>query len=635
MIKKLWIIGVLVSYAAMAEDDSNEVTITAHSREHLESRRGGESTIIRPSDETRFDTATQYKDDPSIRGVDRGGGFSLPLFRGQDGRFTHIFIDDMELVDPYSGFALMDDIDLRAFGEMRIHKGQSPWNIPVTQPGGVVQFLPRPVVSPSVSGGYSVGDVSGEQVWSLIQKPIEDDFDTRLYASTMMSSGHYSYYSDNGTIRNVDDDAIRRRDNNDRRGHQLFGQAHWHSDRTSLRLLGWEQGSSQGFASGRASGDGNARQKANTRVGELSLRHNATDTLYVSAGAGTVLANRAFQDPGHDISLADKRTLETKSTTESVGIGNDGTQVAWVLRQKFTDVKVRQISSVLSEDFAPKRQLSAIYGGGSIHFSEQWEMELKAEAENTNTHGGGASLFWNAGDFDVWTQVGESERAPSLLENVGNGAEIQSAADLRAENGIFGELGWRKHNAAWHDWRGEQSIAIWGQRWQERIRVLPVSSTAYRAVNTGVERFNGVDFRTAWTIGRAELEGAASMINATNEQGYVVPWVPAWQAVLEASYHFLRNIALRGTDRYQGQMYDDYENTLEIGDVWIQDATIDWNDKASHVSLGGGIYNIGNVQSVAVHDVATGQGDGRMAWQSYGREPLPGRQWIVKLALRF
>lgn len=126
-----------------------EIIIEAAPKERREVNRPGQTTVIRPTEETRFDTDSQLKSDPSLSMSNsaRSSGFSLPLFRGQDARASHVFINDLELQDPFSDLPMIDDIDLRAFGVMTIHKGFAPWNLPIIDPGGVIQFTMRRPVS--------------------------------------------------------------------------------------------------------------------------------------------------------------------------------------------------------------------------------------------------------------------------------------------------------------------------------------------------------------------------------------------------------------------------------------------------------------------------------------------------------
>ena len=616
-------------------DDPNEVIITAPTGERTVPRRGGDSATFRPTDETRFDATTYYKEDPGIRGSDMMHGFTLPLFRGQDARSTHVFLGDMELVDPYSGYALMEDVDVRAFGEMKIHKGMAPWNIPVTQPGGVVQFVPRAVTRSVVEAGVGQGNITGTKVWGLGLWPVTDDFEARVYASHLASSGNYSYYSDNGTIRNSEDDVVRERSNNDRRSHQVLLDSRLHTGRFSLHLLAWEQSGDQGLPIRMASGDGSARLASETRLGEADLRYAISPEWYISATGGTVETKRKNTDAAHDFTLASARTLTTESLDESLSVGFDAENFSMVVRDKANAVVIHQTSSSATDDFSPKQKGTTLYAGALARPMTRVEVELKAQGESAGSKSSGISTIWKGDAADVWAQIGTMERAPTILENVGDGATILTAQDLRLERGAFGELGLRRRGRRYFNWSGEDALTVWAQRWQERIRILPVSATTFRAVNTGEERFNGADARSLWRVSTWELEVAASMMRATNDRGYLIPRTPLWQGVMSAGYGVWDLVTIRGINRYQGRMYDDYENSLEISDVWIQDLTVDWHDPASLFSVGAGIYNVGNVQSIAVRDVATGQVEGRMAWESYSREPLPGRQWLVKAACRW
>ena len=257
-----FLIFTLGMFAELALADTQEVFIRGAINERRDVNRPGQSVIISPSGETRFDTQNFFKADPSLQmsGNGRTTGFTLPLFRGQDARASHVFVDDMELQDPYSGLPMVDDIDLRAFGGMIIHKGVSPWNVPVLDPGGVIQFSLRTQRSPLL-GGLSYGDVAGSSGWVRSGLQFENNYTVGLYARASQSSGKYSYYSDNNTILNPDDDAVVVRKNNDQKSAQGLTHWGWTGVTSRVRALGWLQESRRGISLGEVSENGRVHHR--------------------------------------------------------------------------------------------------------------------------------------------------------------------------------------------------------------------------------------------------------------------------------------------------------------------------------------------------------------------------------------
>ena len=140
--------------------------------------------------------------------------------------------------------------------------------------------------------------------------------------------------------------------------------------------------------------------------------------------------------------------------------------------------------------------------------------------------------------------------------------------------------------------------------------------------------------REHWQMTFFDLEGAVAYTQPTNEKGRLIPRVSLWQGVFATGVRVMEDWMLRTTSRYQGPSYDDEENTLEIADVWIHDISIDRYAENSWWAAGASLLNATDVRYVRTTDVATGQGDGRIAWESRQREPLPGRQYVVRLTAK-
>lgn len=72
-------------------------------------------------------------------GTANPGGFQLPRFRGQDIKGTEVWIDNTNLLDPWTGLATIEDIDLGAYDAVHISLGNSTYRIPTTNPVGLLQ----------------------------------------------------------------------------------------------------------------------------------------------------------------------------------------------------------------------------------------------------------------------------------------------------------------------------------------------------------------------------------------------------------------------------------------------------------------------------------------------------------------
>lgn len=640
----------LLSTAGYTAEDTNEVVISGQSKRRFLDRAGNTS-VVRPTDETQFDVNAQFKLDPSVAGTDQArpsaGGFSLPLFRGNDAHSSHVFLDDVELQDPFTGYPLIEDIDMRAFGELRIHRGLAPWDLAVTAPGGVIQFISRKVTRDQFASGLIYGDVFVASGWGEIQAAGEN-WATRTYLRRHTASGHYSFYSDNGTIRNVDDDITRTRDNNDRSANMGSTSFKYADDRNTAELFAWTQNANQGLPVKLATGDGGARLKSDTAALSGKVHRQLGDFLGVGISAQELLTSRTLRDSGQNISrVADQDfSTRTQQMAAAVDLANDDESLLSRFQVKRASASISLRPDLSSDAYRPHADQTSFYGGIKWRTFDWLEWEAKSDvssatssgdsdssAEKTHKNFGLTNLF-KLGNWSLWMQGAKFERLPSIFERDGNGAEFLGNSQLQSESGVFGELGVRQKNLSWQTWQGERALTFWSEDLRERIRSLPISSTKWKSNNMGTERYRGLEARERWWIHLVELEGAVSYTKATTERRHIIPRVSLWQGVFGTAFHMLSSLTLRTTSRYQGPSYDDEENTLEIGDVWVHDVTIDRYTDESWWAAGLAVLNVSDVKSLRVRDVATNQGEGRIAWQTRQGEPLPGRQYVVRFTGR-
>jgi hypothetical protein len=544
---------------------------------------------------------------------------------------------------------MIDDIDLRAFGTMTIHKGFAPWNIPVLDPGGVVQFTLRPSRS-WIEGGLSYGDVSGSTGWARTS-PRGSAPNADLYVRRSTARGDYKYYSDNNTVLNSSDDAVRRRGNNDRSSQQLLGQGTWHGDSASARGLLWGQTSDQGLSIGKASGDGAARVKADTGVVTSGVRVPINDDYALLVDGGHFRGRRKFSDPGSDIGFATKRTLASQSTRARVSLASDTPKLSWLASAEEQQA-VTKLSSTYVEDFyAPNVSSTKLYGGARFKLVSTQTIEIKSgaewsEARVRNVSGSdeklsrskptyGRSIGWSRLNDDVflYAQAGASNRAPSLLERVGNGAEIEGSRTLAEEEARFVEIGSRGMWTFADNLTATVNFAVWGRDNARIIRVEKIAATRWRAVNGGPQTFRGVETRGDLGDAVKGVEIAASWLKAEQAVSHLlVPRVPVWQVVGSGRHQFFGLVTVRTHSKFIGRMYDDASNTRELGWTLTHDLSADYFTPESSWKFGISVLNVTNVMSNVVRDTATGQSDGRTANSGFNSEPLPGRTWTASVS---
>ncbi len=633
--------------------DTQEVFIRGAVNERRDVNRPGQSVVISPSGETRFDTQAYFKTDPSMQmsGAGRTTGFTLPLFRGQDARSSHVFVDDMELQDPYSGLPMIDDVDLRAFGGMMIHKGVSPWNVPVLDPGGVIQFSLRTQRSP-ISAGLSIGDVAGTNGWGRSSLQHGSSSTSGLYARSSRSSGDYRYFSDNNTILNPEDDAVVKRKNNDQQSAQGLAHVSWTGDTARARTLGWFQESKRGISLGEITESGRARSVSRTGIITAAYRQDISDAIWTGIDAGGFAAKRTLKDPGQSLGFATRRDLETESFRTRFTLGYDSSAFSTIGSAERQDSRTKLASTYEGDYFSPKASGYKLFLGTRIKASEDQTLELKAGSQwqtsvTSNVSGddaqlaGGkpsssASIAWSrfVEGFLLYAQFAKYSRAASLLERIGDGGQIEGAQELRPEVASAIEFGSRFYRDLFSDVKTILNFAIWSRRNDEVIRIDRVSPVRWRARNAGRQHFLGVESRLDIGSDHAGLEAALSWMRANQaESGLIVPWMPFWQGVVGGRWEIFPQAVLRTVSQFIGRMYHDVSNTRELMWTVTHDVSLDYIAPNQDWKAGLAVTNLTNVAYRSIRDTVTNKPDGRMAFSHYNGDPLPGRSWLASFSV--
>ncbi|NBQ52832.1 MAG: hypothetical protein EBU49_04540, partial [Proteobacteria bacterium] len=139
-------------------------------------------------------------------------GFTLPRVRGQDARFTQLFIDDLPLADPYAALPFVEEMDLPAFDSVEATSGAAPFDLPAVASRGALRFrlfegdqddsLPgRKLPAPTNADQKKIGLRIAEPMATTTSVRAESNgekFRSRLYLRQLNSRGNFRYYDDNG-----------------------------------------------------------------------------------------------------------------------------------------------------------------------------------------------------------------------------------------------------------------------------------------------------------------------------------------------------------------------------------------------------------------------------------------------------
>jgi hypothetical protein len=664
--------------------DPATIDVIGRRREAYRVERPGQSTVVRPTDPSRQDTAAQLARDASLALPDTGkinaSGFVVPRVRGQDTRQTEVYVDDVLLQDPYTGLPLVDELDLRAFGELSWHLGVSPPEIHSVNPGGTLVYRLRGVKQSGASAGLTAGRPYGTSLWAAARaKHGTSDGaggSARLYARHHATDGAYRYYSDNGTPYSTDDDSYLRRMNNERRAWQLVPAYDVTVGRSSVRALAVVTESEQGLPSLQAAKEGAAQEETATRLGALRWAYRPGGQSFlvpsrVALQGGATRDARTLRDPDREVLGAateagmtvegrrgsldaiwegDVATLESSLTSSAADVASTG-------------VAASQAASRYTHGGFLGLALSPFVGlgtslelkGSAQRFLDTSRDEEHAQASREyDVTGSSAALGQAVGPVALYGQAAQVSRAPSLLEEFGDGARVLSSPELTSEKVRHLELG-----ADWSApgdglaWR--LGVSVFRDTTKDKILILPALAQATRAQNLGETRVDGVEARADLAVPStaSRVYGSLTRLEARDLTGggdRPLPLVPERSGAVGLEQGLgddgATHATVRWAARVKSDIYRDRAASIVVPGGWIHDAYFDVHlpfapgasrskEEAREGAVGLAVLNVFDVTRLDVAAPDTPGNRGKTAYSDLDGYPLPGRQWRLSLEGRF
>jgi hypothetical protein len=626
-----------------------EIVVLGERPEQLRSERPGHSVVARPEEPTRFDTSAQLSGEAAVA-VPRSGrpaaaGFAVPKIRGQDARLTDVFVGELHVQDPYAGLPLVDDLDLRAFGELVLHQGSSPPALPTVNPIGVLQLRFRPVIKPRADVGLRFGEPYGVGGWALARTPA-----TGIYARLHRASGRYRHYADNGTPYNTQDDGEAERHNNDRVSRQVVPRFTWQDGAHAVSGFALWQESSGGLPARSARLPGAAREEQRQALATARYRYAIDAAMSASLGAAIIDDRRALDDPGSQIlQRAAHSTQELRTQRYDAALSWSGAR----LLAHTQIASSRTTMAATHGDLA--RDAVTGYAGLAAEPLRGVLLELKAEARRHHdstagarrdellpgageprrertTRGGSLAAGWREGAVSVYAQAARVERAPSLLEELGDGGYVRASRGLEPEHVRHAELGGSFQTA-----RFAAHLAAFRDDTAGRIVLVPSLAETSRAENLRDTAVLGVD--AALTAQAGATRGALGLcrLNPKDESDpnvtRVIPGVPEWRASLAIEQGIGDAATVRWLTRHQSETYRDPLNDIVVPAYTLHDASVDL--VAGGYGVGVSVLNVFDVTALEVEERGGARRKGRTGLSDVWGEPLPGRQWSVALTASF
>jgi hypothetical protein len=647
------------------EVSPNRVVVRGRRLDQVRMEHPGAGLRFHPNGGSQDDLETHFRRSAALTVLPHDKpspfGFSIPRIRGQDARFSQVFIDDLALSDPWSSLPLAEELDLPAFSSVEVTSGSAPFDLPAIASRGALRFglFEEDEVDQShrarqdfpLTGGIQkfagsrITDPKGQATWV---GSASSDF--RLYTRQSNSRGNYRYYDDGGTPLNHFDDHVVRRENNDRASRFFLPAAQWRGDDFNIRAFGLWNEADQGLAPLRSKSVGGggafARQKTWIRAGRIALNRHMPGQNELRIAVGAVSDVRSVNDPAADVLVSarkDHREILTRNgSLEWKGrYFNDRLicKLAGIVER--SDVKVRGGPGVnvfdQMED-APDNLTFRRDSGRGVFAVQQADASILPGMVEAKVDGGvardsssdgtgngrstakpsGLSFMWGALPGSVmrpYMQVAREIRPAGLMETFGDGALIHRSYGLVAERIDHLEVG---IDHVFLDDSLETHFAAFGDRREHAIVIVPASVSSYRAVNlSDPSLIAGVEVDLSWSfplLSRGESRLGVSWVFFHSDSGggagtsgerLVVPGVPrdegAISFLLPLWRRPWRGVAGRWTARRRGEVYRDVANDIALPPWWSHDAAVDfrWQQNSAFTA---GIRLVGGIAVTNIFD---------------------------------
>ncbi len=498
------------------------------------------------------------------------GDYSAVTIRGSSARQVEIYVDGVPL-NPHGGTAVnLAELPLDAFERVEVFRSGAPAHLGSAALGGVVNLVTAPGEVPPprmevTAGSFWTGRLAGSVGASTELGGRELPADLLVSGEAFATDGRFPYFDDRGTIYNLFDDQVLRRENADITDLSL--RARFRVGTRQLRLtvqddLLWRDQGLPGIGQDPA---------LSTRLGTRSngllveLAGRPHPVVQIRGRATWRARNEAYLDPEGELGVGqqDRRDrthaagglfslhwipLVWQSVSATVDLRVDGYQPVDALRDEPLDGTRNRVGLVLSaaddlslwEDrlrLSPVLQLHLLDNRllGDVPYGDTAVAPDARRIYAPFTPRLGLR-FRPVEPVAIKANVGRYFRPPDFTELFGDRGAVVGNSELVPETGLSWDAGLRLETPSDPRAFAALETSYFGRRLTDAIVYVQNAQRTQIPVNFGDARIHGVEAAGQLHLGGVvEINGSLTWMDARNldpreaYSGNQLPRVPAWE----------------------------------------------------------------------------------------------------------
>jgi len=646
-----------------AEDDE-AIIIRGERKKRINADLPGRGVTFTPKEGSQQDLFNLLASESSVNFVDtgrvHGSGFSIPKLRGQGSRSTDVWVDDFLIQDPLTGLPIIDEIDIRAFGIVRLYRGISPLSIHSAHHRGTVQFSPDLNIKKTERQlGVTHGRPYGTSGFFLLKNPQQSYAPAvRFFARDHVTDGEFSYYDDFATPYNTSDDRYSVRKNNHRRARTLAHFMEWRRDSSTTKVSGVVANSVSGLPSRNSHLQTFAEEKTDQTTiffnHKILIRNQtAVFPTHVRVDGTWQQGKNSFTNQTTDqFGTSGNRTISRNTSGGKVTSHWDIANLA--LETALSDFNTEmQISGTNQMPIAAARNTTNFYVGGDFNLplNLRYLHKMQANSLKDETEDGWAkdqaflqknnlnrtavsrlnALSWTKDGISIYGQYGQAKKLPSLIETFGDGGTTRSNLNLQSENEIHREIGTS------YTWSNDNfmSYSLFDDQTENKIVFLPSIGETSRAENIGRTKIVGHEFNIGLKNDALSVGSSFTRLITVDQTITGSKQIPG---VSETQYTNYIGVGVSDTElkiqqRYRSKFYRDRDNTIEIPESNMYDMFADGKTQIDdfEILVGISVLNIFDIRRASIAAKDSPDGEGATSQGDLGGYPVPGRQFKITI----